>query len=330
MTKVLVTGMTSRQCNPQKHRKDAMVSALIAEICKDLGYEVEHRNPSVVEDYADFDHVFLGLAPLHAMGSNRMYGAIAAYLHTAHRGACSVYLDDVDTTKIVSGLKTMHDDPARFTKKFFEYKLQYDIASQPEYRTWLLQGVEMLHKNAWPETLIPMFPWGDQAAAAARIPNVVESLAFDPSSFLNTYVDDAPADRKRQWVTETTEKVKWLGQQRVSFELTRLHKPHNKRPDDPQLVKKYAESWGVLDFGIETGWWYSRIPYAAQARALYVTEYRKVQPLGDAYMLLPDAAEYMDEGLRLEWADAQAQTFAALSEPRDSVRDKIQRVVEKK
>ena len=77
MTKVLVTGFTSRQCNPAKTTRDVMVSWLIAEVCRDLGYEVEHRNPLVEEDYKEFDHVFLGQAPLHGLGSNRTYGALS-------------------------------------------------------------------------------------------------------------------------------------------------------------------------------------------------------------------------------------------------------------
>jgi len=71
MGKMLVTGFVSRQCNPVKNKRDVMPSWLLAEALRDMGHEVEHRNPTMTEDYEEFDRIFLGLAALHSVGANR-------------------------------------------------------------------------------------------------------------------------------------------------------------------------------------------------------------------------------------------------------------------
>lgn len=314
--KILVTGATSRQCNPQKNTRDLMVSWLIAEACRRNGHDVDHRDPTVREDYAEYDHVFVGLAPLHGLGSNRAYGALAAILRT-WGDRLTVYCDDVGTEKSTGGFKTMLNEPSRLVKPFFAYKKEHDIAVDPATHKWLMQGVEYLNTYAWPSTLIPAFTWANRDAIARKIPNAVAGNLqfFDPSEMVPEYVEEVSSDRHHQWITEAAPDDRWYARQRPVLPVRRFaskaRDDAEKRPDDPGLVNTYAESWGVLDPSLENGWWHSRLPFAMQARALYVAPWNHVETMGAAFGVIPDSAAAMDESLRMDWAEAQAQAFYA-------------------
>ena len=327
MTKVLVTGFTSRQCNPDKNKRDVMISWLIAEVCRDLGYDVEHRNPTVEESYDEFDHVFWGMAPLHGLGSNRVYGALSCFLKTYPSNRISFYQDDVDNAKVTNGIRTVHNDPARLTKRFFDYKLEFDIANQPEWKRYLAQAVEVLDTYAWPTTIIPAFEWADLPRLTNKCPNLVDAVGIDFTAYLPEYDFETPDERLEQWVVELSD-PKWFARQRIQWFPQRYGKGYDKRPEDAQLVQTYAKSWGVLDRGHDNGWWTSRIGYAAQTNALYVTRWQNVETLGDSYALLSDAAETLTVEDRDRIASEQAESLKANTSSRTKVREQIRKLVE--
>lgn len=325
MAKMLVTGGLSRQCNPAKNKRDVMVSWMLAEALRDMGHEVEHRNPEITEDYADFDMVFIGMSALHSLGCNRSYGMLAAYLRTFSEGRCTLYVDDADCAKFMSGLRVMKNDPTKLTKPFYKYRKEYDVAADPAMHEWLMQGVNFLHDYAWPTTIIPMFPWGDVNAIRNKIPNITNPVLVDFTSYVPEYVgpDEWAAERDQVWVTECRIDDRWLGQQRPVFPVRYYSKGQLKRPEDAPLVLDYAKSWGVLDPGLDNGFFYSRLVYAAQARSLYVTKWQNVQPLGDSYALLADAAAGLDQESRIAWVEAQAASLDNLTWKRDQVKDTL-------
>ena len=324
--KILVTGATSRQANPDKNRRDVLVSWLIAETCRDLGYEVEHGRPGIQMDLSEFDHVFCGLAPFHALGASGIYGALSVFMRAYAENKLTMYLDDQDVGKIVNGAKTMSSDPLRFTKPFFVYRREYDIASQPEWNEWLLNGVKMLDEFAWPRVIVPAFPWVDKYQVLRAAPNATQPEFIDFSSFLPTYVSGPAEERERRWVTESMDD-KWLSQQRVSWPLQRYGKGWDKRPTDLGLLEAYASSQGVLEEGPPHGWWTSRLGYAMQAGAVYSTRWQNVESLGDAFAHLPDAIEEMTDDDRRELAQAQRTAFEKHSTPKDEVRETVRRIV---
>jgi hypothetical protein len=313
--KVLVTGCTSRQANPEASKKDVTFAYLLATALRGAGHEVEHRNPDITEDLSDFDHVFLGLAPLHGLGSNRSYGAVAVALRTMSQGNLTLYIDDPDIGKVVSGLRTMVNEPKRFTKPFFAYKLQHDIASQPEYASWLSAGVKMLHENAWPSLLVPFHLWATASTAYERkVPQAAGRIwQLDLSNFMPKFDIQPAAERERRWIVEARDDNKWLSQQRPEMPMTRYGKGAQKRPHDMQLYKEYCNSWGVLQPPVDpVGWWDSRITYAARAGAVYLSRWQDLSPLGTVYTdYLPDRVAAMSTEERDDLAARQAEALAA-------------------
>jgi hypothetical protein len=320
--KVLVTGATSRQANPDAsdvNKKEVAFAWLLAETMRDLGWDVEHRNPTVLESYDEFDHVFVGLAPLHGIGSNRAYGVLAASLRLWGSGRLSFFVDDPDVGKVTGGLRTMVTNPNNLTKPWFSYKLEYEVANQPEYAEWLRAGVRMLHEQQWPRLIVPAHPWFQgRDLIAKKVPQAAHAIwTLDLTAFLPVIEDEVTTDEGYyQWVCEAEADDKWLRQQQTMISTYRIS---NSKKDearssapmsDKRLVNLYRKSWGVLQPPIvPAGWWNSRIGYARQARVPYVTKWQDVQALGDAYMVLPHTVAQLDRDGRDALVQAQAETF---------------------
>jgi hypothetical protein len=284
----------------------------------------------MTEDYEEFDHIFLGLAALHSVGCNRSYGWLAAYLKAYDK--ITLYVDDVDTAKVLSGIRVIANDPWKLTKPFYKYRLEYELASQTQWHDWLMQGVMMLRDNAWPRVIVPLFPWGDASKFQSQLPNATEIIPIDFSSYVPEYVgeDEWSPEPERQWVTEMQDDDRWFQQQRPIYGLKRFGNGFEKRPDDHGLALEYAKNWGVIDKGLDNGFFHSRLVYAAQARTLFITKWQNVQSLGDAYALLPDTAAGLTLDDRVAWAEAQRTTLDLFTWKRDTVKDQLSSLLDAK
>lgn len=320
--RVLVTGSVSKHCNPKKNHRDVMVSWLIAECLRDLGHEVEHRNPSVLETYDEFDHVFLGISAFHALGANRTYGVLAALLRCSP-DRVTLFVDDPQLNKIMIGLRSFRNNPERLFKPFYTKRLEYDIAIQPGYREWLSYAVEMLHDYAWPTTIVPVFPWADIEQYRTILPNAVDMVGVDFTPYVPEYVgtDEWAPERKMMWVTEAKPASKWFRGQRPVLPVQHYGRGLNKRPLDRDLALLYSEVWGVLDPGIENGFFNSRMLFAAQAGALYITNWRYMTALGAPYSMLADAAGMVDQDRRIELVMDQITALHDNTWKREQTRD---------
>lgn len=314
--KVLVTGATSRQANPDASnvgKKEVAFAWLLAEALRSMGHDVEHRNPSVVETYEEFDHVFIGLAPLHGLGSNRAYGVLAASLRLWGSGRMSFYVDDPDVGKVTGGLRTMATNPNNLTKPFFAYKLEYEVAHRPEYESWLQAGVRMLNEQQWPRLIVPAHPWfSGMDKILKKVPQAIGyTTTLDLTAYLpEITVKEMDDENVPQWICEAGPNDKWLRQQQPGAEVYRIGKDGKKKLPDTHLVNLYRKSLGVLQPPVEpVGWWNSRLGYARQALVPYVTRWQDVQALGEDYTVLPHTISLMDQDARDTLVQSQAEAF---------------------
>lgn len=335
----LVTGATSRQANPvasDPNKKEVAFAFLLAEALRDAGHEVEHRNPTVLESYDDFDHVFVGLAPLHGLGSNRAYGVLACVLKTWASGRLSLFADDPDVGKVTGGLRTMVSNPGNLTKPFFAYKLESAVAHQPEYAEWLQSGVEILNEQQWPRLIIPAHSWfNDYDSLLKAVP---QAQGVVTPVDLTAYLPEAPVkefdERLPEWVCESPSDNKWLRQQQPSAPVYRIGTAKDggkKKLPDVQLVNLYRRAIGVLQPPIKPpGWWVSRMGYAAQAGTPYVTRWQDVQHLGASYSVLPYAVAEMSYERRRILAAEQSLALTAASATREQLKEQLTQIVSAK
>jgi hypothetical protein len=294
MPSLLITGMTSRQANPEASLKDVTFAHLIAEAYRRRGWEVEHRNPSLTEDVTRFDKVIVGVAPLHALGSNRVYGALSAILRTWGSDKLTLMIDDPDSGKIFSGIRTMVDEPTRLTKPFFAYKLEHALASEEPWKSWLGEGVKILRDSVWPTVIVPQHAWMDTprlAGAGQQLPSVI---GVDPTSLID-YSEPAPRERHSVWTVEAGPANTWLQQISPFLQLPVERHGSSGLPrflKDKERLENYAGVRGVIAPTVCSGrWWTSRPALALKAGALVLTDWQAVRPLGECWTLTPESAE---------------------------------------
>lgn len=331
MPKVLVTGFTSQAANPDRNKKGVLVSWLISQICRDLNYDVDHRNPRLEETYEEYDHVFVNLAPFHSLGTNRIYGALSAIIRTYDTGKLTLYLDDINTHNVVGGIKVFYDHPERMVKPFYRYRLEHNVASTGNWADWLQGGVELLQKYDWPPTLVPSFPWRDEKTLQSKARNLYHSAIFyDPTPYMPDYSSNFSDEVSRQWITESRPTESWLRTQYPTIDMRVFAPKFERRPDDRAMVTLLERSWGLADPGYPAGWWYPSIAYAAQAKSLYVTRWQNVQHLGLPYTLLMGAAEELTPSERRDYVEAQAKAFSSAIGTADEAKAVIRSRVEGK
>lgn len=168
--KILVTGMTSRQT-----KEDRTVAGMTAEALRSQGHDVTVERPSLErvlsgEITETYDHAFVGLGPLHGIGTSYKYGALAT-IGVMWADKVTLYLDDVDSGKIGSGLRIMEKHNWKLTKPFYGYCAEYELASKPESVSWLLSIIDsLLHAtDEHPNILVPAFTFDDAFKTAGKI-----------------------------------------------------------------------------------------------------------------------------------------------------------------
>lgn len=291
----LITGATSRQANPEASKKDVSFSYLVAQALRKAGHEVEHRNPSLTEDLSGFDRVIVGIAPLHALGSNRAYGALSAIMRTWSTGQLILMIDDWDTGKIFSGIRTMVDTPARLTKPFFAYKLEHALASEEPWRSWLAEGVRLLRDSTWPPVIVPQHCWGETPKLVGAGTQLSEIIGVDPTSLIDYEYPVSDEPRRWAWTVEAPARHTWLESIQPFIRRGIERHGHGALPrfvNDRERMQRYATAYGVIaPPALNGNWWTPRPWLASQCGALVLTDWRTVRYLGQHWTLTPEQAD---------------------------------------
>lgn len=205
-------------------RETHSVGGMIADRLRAAGHDVTVGKPSLEKslDGDRWDHVFVGLGPLHGLGTSSMYGALGLIGTHAPDGKCTLFLDDLDAGKIGSGFRVMLNRPARLVKPFYKYKREHDVAVKPDVHEWLMKVVDFLANastSAYPRMIVPSFTYDEAfriaslvAPGAAEgvkpvdfskvVPDIRESHLVHPSppDLFEGY--PLPGDNDWYWVTD--------------------------------------------------------------------------------------------------------------------------------
>jgi hypothetical protein len=328
--------MTSAQANPERSKATGVTfSWLIAEALRSMGHEVDHRTPLMGDTCEDYDHVICGVQAPHAVGSNRIYGALNVIGRAEAQEKLSLFVDDLEMNKILGGMRVMRNDPNKFTKPFYWYRLEYEQAKDEPYRAYLYDVLMRLLDYQWPPTLLPLFPWSEMKAWERRVPNAAGQLhGVNPSGFVPEYDDDPlhGLDREKVWVTETPG-TKWYGTLRPTFPVHAygsVKKGYTKRPSDEAMFEQLCTSWGVLHDARHDGWFDAMLIHAARAESLVVAPWNRVEALGSSYSVLPDTAAEWDAETRDKTATLQAEAiWPTIEASREQMTETLGRLIGK-
>jgi hypothetical protein len=307
--KVLVTGMTARQT-----KEDRTIAGALADVLRDAGHDVTVARPSLQQvldgkTKAEYDHAFVGLGPLHGIGTSYKYGALGVI--GAFWDDCTFFLDDVDTGKIGSGLKIMNRHNWKLTKPFYGYCSEFEVASKPKTNSWLLSVIDhMLNDQTnHPVMLTPAFTFNDAYRTAMKVTAgaAAHVCRVDWSVMSTSLREDADAAKER-WGDpneELPEDCWWSVEQEPTSAAVRSLGPFTWPVVklDPKALETVYDSTAYLAPGQA---WNPRFYQVAKAGLPQVAPWRFFRDaIGDSFEVLSGTIEGADADGRKEIASEQ-------------------------
>lgn len=316
--KILLTGCTAQQVNPQSHRKAANFSGLLWDALRgDERNEVFWQEPSVemaTQDLRKFDQVIVGIAPITALGANRAYGAYSIIERLWDDKKLKLLIDAPDPIKMQTASRSIIDHPENLTKDFFSYRKEFRLAKQPEIAARIVNGVNLLVNGTWPTTIVPGLPWKSSRSVEMQLPlgavGRVQTLNLDYQLFDRWDNPDAlTSTRRDEWALEKGTLTYWAD--RLNVSLPKRELPRTFRVEtDTAAVDQLSESIGCLIGPSRAGtWWNTRYAQALSQRAAVFTDWHDSQYLGAAWMQLPGPFEMMDESGRVKLVQEQYEEY---------------------
>jgi hypothetical protein len=316
LVKILVTGMTARQT-----RDTDSIAGFITKALEEDGHEVTCGKPSMeaMIDGQGWDHVYVGLGPLHGLGTSSMYGALTAI--GTHIDKCTLYVDDLDVSKIGSGFRVMRNNPMRLVKPFYVYKREWEFAKQPEMHDFLMGVVNwLLAVDEWPRLLVPAFDHDDAFSAGTRITGAAgrSAVAVDWSAYMPDLSESYPevpegdVEDFRWWATEANP---------YSRAVTDLG------PTWPVYQLPLNQLWKIeraAGFLAPDAMWTGRIKQVLDVNVPCGTSWRfSHQSLGEDFSYILAGIELMSDDELEGLVESQQQSFAARMPSREELRKVI-------
>lgn len=311
--KILITGMSSSNC-----RENGTIAGRIAEALRAGGHEVDVSKPSlkdVLEDNLPWDKVYVGIGPVHGIGSASIYGAlglIGAYWPT---NKLTLYTDDhLDAGKIGSGLRLFDRDKWRIVKPFYGSRREYHIASDPPVTDWLNEVIHSLARSEeeYPDVIVPAFTT-DQAINTTRsisIGAMNHTVAADFSSLIS--MGESP-----EWTEPTDDQMKgeWLVSntgllERFWYSTTSRYPEDLEWPVAVHPFYTYGYMRKATAAYLPIAGWHYIFKHAMELELPVATDWKTFGPVfGESWEALPANIEHMSASERSDLAFTQRREY---------------------
>ena len=328
---LLLTGSTPIQCGSKRTSlKIITAAAAWYKAFDEMGYDVDWRPVTPGEDLSRYHRTAAILHQPTSLASVHVWGAIWTMLS---RLDTVVFLDDWQTGMLTSGIKTCVKSRER---AFRLLKYRGPATEVAKCESELFSCLKIMSGDKWPWPVIaPIL--GDGDVLLLGLSTLVSPI--DPTAFTDRYAVEQK-QKIRRWVQASLlrkpmPKLGWPVLGFGSLDRTRgmggigsPGKDAQPRVPEPELMKVYAESWGVLSPAhphAGSGWWRVRYLMAADAGCVLSADAREAACLGQAYEAASDADRVeglSDAGLR-KLARGQRQTLKKITWSRERVKDAL-------
>ena len=323
--RILVTGCSQQQCGSGTKQGYQPVIEMHVQALRDLGHEVTQR-PVVIDDDEALTHdvLIVGQVPCLSVAGHHVYPALNLLERAEAKGNRVILnVDDWQFPRIHDNLMTVARGTHRITREsVFKGRPGYDWITSPEGQRALDHHLERMLTRPWPPVMYPAFAWGDHKLLAGHLP-AERSYFLDPTSYTRSYHTNEPSltdgERHRRWVlgvlSDQSAWLKTLGP--MTWDLHLAGRPKEGAPamQEADLVRLYADSWGVLSPLYKkvagSGWWRNRFVYAAITRSVLLADTEEVKNLGAPYLADVRDVEACTTSQLRELAEAQAACLRA-------------------
>jgi len=323
--KILFTGMSLQQTGYQPVIGYQPVSSAVVTLLRDLGHSVDQRHVEVGEDLGQYDLLAVGILSLFSISSKYLYPVLSLLDRYRDEKPLVCLIDDWECWQIPQNTRSASRNLSRLRRPaVYARKPGYAWACSPEGQAAIARVVHRAAEDGYPPAIWPAFGWGGHSV----MKSLVDAEAYFPLD-VTSYAARYPvsrlgdAERRRAWVLGVIKKqpVEWAGSLGLGWELDVIGGGGRQtagviqeRIQEHALVRRYAESWGVLSPFYRklagSGWWRNRYVYSAMTGAVLWGDPREAPQLGPAYQVPVAAIEGMSISELRELAEAQRDALA--------------------
>lgn len=281
--KVLITGSTANQTNPQSHERSMNFAGMMRDHLVSRGISVVWQEPHYGMDVSEYDRILVGLNSPLALGSSKMYPTLWLINLLWEDSRLVLFLDSPDPNNITRALASIDRNPKSFTKDFFSNRRGFNEAlNDMRIRSSIFSAMNKLSKEAWPKTLVPAFPWTEEKDIARELP----SKAWDGSNLklINLDLDiidhpevitaqsGIPLYRQDKWYYERGGNKSWIRKNKGQSPVFSLNNSHRE-----SLRSYHLEALGSAQGLIhapcrrELIWWTPKVALAVSQGTPVVT-----------------------------------------------------------
>jgi len=288
--RVHITGMSPRMVS-QRAREQRTFARMLDTALAAMGHTV-HRGPA---DDGKADLVIAGVASMLSPGATYALVGLER-IGRALREETPLFLlvDDPALAKTKAAALSVTRDPDRlYTKYLMSKRVKTSLTLDQRQRSDVFAAVEVLASEHWPNTLLPMHPWGSTLMAAQKLGIFSDVFAIDVSSQIPVS-DPLRIERSpmSMWFVERHYTDKTLVRGRSNWPVV---------PVDcatmPDPVHVYGSVRGIYQgrVGDVAGWWTPTPQLVAQACTVYLTDDAVEIGTGTPYYLTVDDVEALSE-----------------------------------
>ena len=314
--KVFVTGCTAPQASKNANEKNPSFAGIINTALIELGCDVAWADPSVRMDkgyLSQFDSILVGVASPTNVISHRIYGALSVINHASELGTLSLFVDTPEPHKLFAGIREVYHNPKSLVKDFYSKKREYNLALESDNFANIFAGLSKLYVDAWPTTIMPAYPWSNQANISKYIPNIDNSKLFLISP-------DAALLELQQYRSEPVEgdywcvdsnKTSWSQMTSKSLTLDMENYRISKWETNVDVLRRLHGSVGALISVYKDGnpWWMPSLSQALYVGVPAVTDWRHTAYMGEEWSHLPSSVESFSSTQRRDLARNQKEIY---------------------
>lgn len=326
--KVLFTGMGSSHCGPT----DSMgFFRALVDVAAYAGLDATWEAPNInwtKEHLEQFDAVFVGILPPTSPSANKLYGSLNTIGLLLDSPKLYLVVDHPQIWQFKSSIASASRNIDSIYTDFYAKRRDYKVASDPAIKSRIELAVKKLDSEAWPKTIYPKLPWGDEETVARFLTDNLIGLNLD--AFLLNETGTPSMSRSAVWHTDSP-KTSWSKKQELLLSNPVFPMKSFSKATDGDVAINISDSVGSLispqDRGVGT-WWSYRYIQSLNLRTPIISEWRETGKLGTSWDLLASSLEDLSPMEILAIALEQRTSYIEAIPDKNSVVTKIQQLVE--
>jgi hypothetical protein len=319
--------MTSPQSSRRLNSKSLFFSGAIEKILEKNGHRVDWLDLTIEmskKHVDEYDVILLGVAPVLSITANKPYGVLSMIDTLWGDDRLKFIVDTPSPGSITSNLRAVRKDQKRLFSEFYYARKQYEAAVlNAKAYSKILNAVDRMAEDRWPETLYPQMPWTDLETIASKLPQgakeSVTGVCVD-SHYISKRVPMPTAAVTNNWVVDT-KSTKWAASTISSLRFPHLLMKTRKSSDDDAVSRMIASSFGALISPNNDGSlsWSTRWVQSMNSGTPVVSDWKITSSIGSSWSHLAAGVEEMSMIDRYELSVTQMAEYVNSIPSEDSV-----------